>query len=122
MFLANFNWRCVSVDRYGWLSQIKTPAFSQTSAASSQHGRERGVNSEVICILYIGALALCIAVSRLIWACANYVDRAKPAKDVNLGLQVPMSHGTLNLGVSGKNGPSNAKDHPPLAKIDGHKH
>lgn len=115
-------WRFASVDRaIGYHGQSKNSRFSPNFSGCEPAGRERGVIDSVSCILYIGLLVLCIALSRFIWACASYVDRAKSAGDINLGLQVPTAHGLFNLGISGKNRP-NAKDHPASSKSDGHKH
>jgi len=99
---------------------LKAPTFLQTFAAVSQLGRERGVIDSVNCI-DIGILFLCICVGKFFWACSRYVDKAKPARDINIGLQVPTVNGLLNLGISGKNGP-NAKDHRTTSKSDGLKH
>ncbi|MBE6084636.1 MAG: hypothetical protein E7203_04090 [Selenomonas ruminantium] len=110
-----------SVDRaIGYHGQSKNSRFSPNFSGCEPAGRERGVIDTVNCI-DIGILFLCICVGRFFWACSRYVDKARPARDINIGLQVPTVNGLLNLGISGKNGP-NAKDHPASSKFGGHKH
>ena len=94
--------------------------FSPNFYGCEPVGSGKGMIDTVNCI-DIGILFLCICMGRFFWACSRYVDKARPARDINIGLQVPTVHGLLNLGISGKNGP-NAKDHRTTSKSDGHKH
>ena len=73
-----------------------------------------------ICV-NIGLFLLCISLGILLVACADYIHRAKSPKNLRCGLHVVLSKwGSISFGISGEVNPHNAKDHPPVAKDDGH--
>jgi len=93
----------------------------QYSPASFQkfHGFEpvlvgEGVIATVICVSEIGAALMYLGAFFVLCALAWYIYRAKPAKDINLGLKAPTPWGEMSFGVFGNSRP-NAKDHPATA-------
>ena len=62
----------------------------------------------------IGVFFVCIGITRLLWSCSRYIDKAKPAKDISCGLQAEAPSWGFNLGISGHDR-QNAKDHPASA-------
>ena len=87
------------------------------SCELSKLGKEAVV---VMNCIYIGLNILLCSVGALLMACAWYVYRAKPAKDLRCGLQVKIPRvGWLNFGVSGEYNANNAKDHPATGIADG---
>ena len=69
----------------------------------------------MICVSEIGAALMYLGAFFVLCALAWYIYRAKPAKDINLGLKAPTPWGEMSFGVFGRNSRPNVKDHPATA-------